>query len=212
MRNWITKLISPRGEIFWEAYGPMTKDRSKAMRFSNQSAAEKAALNRFGRGGMAFWESERQWENRAREQYRDWSYEVEPEIVAATNISVDLVKIAEELVSKYPDTPPTEQERKLWREQAEERRRQEGIRPRKAGSGDMSRQELSAALGGRRFTMRKVSFGGFGYGDAYSLQIDGVPFGVVSRDDLEANRDVYAAVRKIKQDKRTWQGLPIVTG
>lgn len=31
----------------------------------------------------------------------------------------------------YPDTAPTEQERKKWREQAEERRRKEGIRPRK---------------------------------------------------------------------------------
>jgi hypothetical protein len=39
--------------------------------------------------------------------------------------------IAERIVSKYPETQPTEQERKLWREQAEERRRKEGIRTRK---------------------------------------------------------------------------------
>ena len=39
--------------------------------------------------------------------------------------------IAERIIAKYPETQPTEQERKLWREQAEERRRKEGIRPRK---------------------------------------------------------------------------------
>ena len=39
--------------------------------------------------------------------------------------------IAERIVAKYPETQQTEQERKLWREQAEERRRKEGIRPRK---------------------------------------------------------------------------------
>lgn len=39
--------------------------------------------------------------------------------------------IAERIVAKYPDTQPTEQERKLWREQAEDRRRKDGIRPRK---------------------------------------------------------------------------------
>ena len=39
--------------------------------------------------------------------------------------------IAERIVAKYPETQLTEQERKLWREQAEERRRKEGIRPRK---------------------------------------------------------------------------------
>ncbi len=35
-------------------------------------------------------------------------------------------RIAERIVAKYPDTQPTEQERKLWREQAEKRRREEG--------------------------------------------------------------------------------------
>ena len=39
--------------------------------------------------------------------------------------------IAERIVAKYPETQPTEQERKLWREKAEERRRKEGISPRK---------------------------------------------------------------------------------
>lgn len=38
-----------------------------------------------------------------------------------------------EVVAKYPDSTPTEKERKLWREQAEKRRRRDGIRPRKAG-------------------------------------------------------------------------------
>lgn len=41
-------------------------------------------------------------------------------------------RIVERIVAKYPDSAPTEEDRKLWREQAEKRRRKEGIRPRKA--------------------------------------------------------------------------------
>jgi hypothetical protein len=33
--------------------------------------------------------------------------------------------------AKYPDSAPTEQDRKKWREEAEERRRKEGVKPRK---------------------------------------------------------------------------------
>ena len=36
-----------------------------------------------------------------------------------------------EMAAKYPKTPPDAQQKKLWREQAEKRRRHEGIRPRK---------------------------------------------------------------------------------
>lgn len=93
-RKWLTKLISPSGDEFWEAYGPMVKDRNKATRFTNPKAAERAALGRFGRSGIAFWESEKRHESLAQKEYRDWSYEVEDEMVAA-----ELVKVAKELMA-----------------------------------------------------------------------------------------------------------------
>ena len=83
-RAWVTKLISPTGEEFWESYGPMVKDRSRAMKFNNPNVAEKAVLNRFGRGGAAFWESERQHESAAYKRYRDWTYEVKEDITEAS--------------------------------------------------------------------------------------------------------------------------------
>jgi hypothetical protein len=70
-------LIAPDGEEFYDAYGPMTKRRDKATRFINGTVAVKAMLNRFGRTGIAFWESERRSEAKAREEYRRWSYRVE---------------------------------------------------------------------------------------------------------------------------------------
>ena len=54
-----------------------------------------------------------------------------------------LVSVAKDMLAKYPDSQPTEPERKLWREQAEKRRRKEGIRPRKAA---ISRQEILKGL------------------------------------------------------------------
>jgi len=77
--HWLAKLISPSGQEFWEAYGPMVRERDRATRFLSQKAAGNAALNRFGRSGIAFWESERRHEQLALKQYRDWSYKVEPE-------------------------------------------------------------------------------------------------------------------------------------
>jgi hypothetical protein len=70
-------LISPTGEEFFHAYGPMTKRRDKATRFINGSVAIKGALSYLGRGNNAFWESERRSENAARERYKGWSYRVE---------------------------------------------------------------------------------------------------------------------------------------
>jgi len=75
--GWVTKLISPSGKIFWEAYGPMVEDRNDATRFNNQRAAENAALGRFGRSGNAFWESERRHETITQKKYRDWNFKVE---------------------------------------------------------------------------------------------------------------------------------------
>jgi hypothetical protein len=70
-------LISPDGEEFYDAYGPMTKRRDKATRFLNGSIAVKAVLSRYGRGNHAFWESERRSEANAREEYRHWTYRIE---------------------------------------------------------------------------------------------------------------------------------------
>jgi len=47
-------------------------------------------------------------------------------------VAGDVLASVRELLSKYPDSTPTEKERKLWREQAEKRRRHDGIRPRKS--------------------------------------------------------------------------------
>ena len=46
-------------------------------------------------------------------------------------IALEILGAAKELLSSYPDSAPTEQDRKKWKEQAEKRRRTEGIRPRK---------------------------------------------------------------------------------
>ena len=45
--------------------------------------------------------------------------------------AMEVLAIAKDLMAKYPNSTPTEKERKLWREQAEKRRRHEGIHPRK---------------------------------------------------------------------------------
>lgn len=73
----IAILISPTGEEFFDAYGPMTKDRGKATEFVSPEVARGAALNRFGRGGGAFWRSEREHDEKARQEYRDWTFRVE---------------------------------------------------------------------------------------------------------------------------------------
>jgi hypothetical protein len=43
-------------------------------------------------------------------------------------------RIVRSLLAKYPDSAPTEQDRKEWREQGEKRRKKEGIHPRKASN------------------------------------------------------------------------------
>ena len=77
----IAILIDPHGEEWFEAYGPMTKDRSKATLFISPEIAAKAADNRFGRGGNAFWECERKHEKLAQEEYRVWKHRVEEVLV-----------------------------------------------------------------------------------------------------------------------------------
>ena len=52
------------------------------------------------------------------------------EIVSDESVVREL-SAAAHLLAAYPDSTPTEKERKLWREQAEKRRRLDGVRPRK---------------------------------------------------------------------------------
>jgi len=51
--------------------------------------------------------------------------------ITMRKIALEILGAAKELLSAYPDSAPTEQDRKKWKEQAEKRRRTEGIRPRK---------------------------------------------------------------------------------
>jgi len=70
-------LISPSGEEWFDAYGPMTKDRKAATVFTSHVAAQRAAMNRFGRGGAAFWECEREQEHRDYKRYAGWTNRAE---------------------------------------------------------------------------------------------------------------------------------------
>jgi TolA-binding protein len=40
-------------------------------------------------------------------------------------------RVAQNVLSTYPDTPPTQEDKKKWRERSEKERRKEGIQPRK---------------------------------------------------------------------------------
>lgn len=73
----ICVLITPTGEEYFDAYGPMTKDRNKATRFASSFAAINAAMARLGIWNTAFWESEREHERRAAKEYAGWKYRVE---------------------------------------------------------------------------------------------------------------------------------------
>jgi hypothetical protein len=76
---------------------------------------------------------------------------------------------------------------------------------------DITRPELVRLLGDRRFSLRKVSFRGLGYGEAYTLRVEGIPGGnVIPTAVWEANKDVYAAIKNIKENY-TWMGLPIIS-
>lgn len=77
MEKHVTVLISPQGEEFYEAYGPMTKDRSQALQFFTNPQTLRAP-SRFGRNGEAFWDSERRAEKIAQKEYDGWTYRHEP--------------------------------------------------------------------------------------------------------------------------------------
>jgi len=70
-------LISPSGEEWFDAYGPMTKDKSQATLFVSPEIANRSAMNRFGRGRIGFWDCETSYEASARKQYKGWSNRTE---------------------------------------------------------------------------------------------------------------------------------------
>jgi hypothetical protein len=69
----ITILVSPTGEEFYDAYGPMTKERSEALEFFTNKQTTRPP-SRFGRNGDAFWESEKHAEKQAYDEYKNWTY------------------------------------------------------------------------------------------------------------------------------------------
>ena len=74
----ITILISPAKEEFYEAYGPMTKDREKATLFFTNDLTLREP-QRFGNSGTEFWGSERDAAAKARREYRGWTFRHEPQ-------------------------------------------------------------------------------------------------------------------------------------
>jgi len=75
----------PKGNVLYDAYGPMTADRDKATRFINAGVARGAAAGRSGHSGREYWDSEIEHAANARKQYRDWTFEVE-EIPQLTDV------------------------------------------------------------------------------------------------------------------------------
>ena len=73
---------------------------------------------------------------------------------------------------------------------------------------DITRKQISILLDGRKFSMRKVSFSGFGYGDAYSLNLANIPSGVMDKKTFEINKFIFDIVKQIKLC--TYKGLPII--
>lgn len=81
-----------------------------------------------------------------------------------------------------------------------------------ADKKDISRAELTRMLGGRKFTLRKVSFSDLARGEAVRLKVEGVPGGdVMSRATYEANKEILDTLKDIKENY-TLQGLHILLG
>jgi len=76
---------------------------------------------------------------------------------------------------------------------------------------ELTRSELSRKLGGRKFRLKKVSFRGFGYGEAVSLSVDGVPHGVMSREQYEENREILETLKDLKENY-SYNGMHILGG
>ena len=98
-------LVSPEGAEWFDAYGPMTKDREKATLFASATVAHKAAMNRFGRGGIAFWNCEREHEQRAATKYAGWSNRVEAVLPSAEAHGRGIPRTVQPLVGHSGDKP-----------------------------------------------------------------------------------------------------------
>jgi len=70
-------LVSPEGEEFYSAYGPMTKLRDRATRYAHAHVASGAIARDFGRHDDAFWNSERESRDLLKARYRDWTSRTE---------------------------------------------------------------------------------------------------------------------------------------
>jgi hypothetical protein len=74
-----------------------------------------------------------------------------------------IARIASKIVADYPDSAPTEQDRKEWREEGEERRKKDGIKPRKeshAADGEKHKLALTVTA----YSTGAVACGAVRYG------------------------------------------------
>ena len=78
MKKHITILVSPTGEEFFDAYGPMTKDRAEATEYHTNNLTL-ARPSRLGGGPhRPFWDCEIEAEKRKLKKYAGWTYRHEP--------------------------------------------------------------------------------------------------------------------------------------
>lgn len=70
-------LIDPKGEEYFLACGPHTKNRAEATEFASAEIALKAARAAIFGDPLAFWNSERESARRTREEHRGWSFRIE---------------------------------------------------------------------------------------------------------------------------------------
>jgi len=74
----------------------------------------------------------------------------------------------------------------------------------------ITRKELGNLFPGQKVKIRKVSFSGLGYGEAYALSVNGVSLGdMFTAETLEANR-LNLGVMKSVRATRTYNGLKII--
>jgi hypothetical protein len=70
---------------------------------------------------------------------------------------------------------------------------------------EIGRKELAAKLGGRKFSLRKVSFSDLARDAAHTLTVAGVPDGIMSSAEYEANKEIIGTINQIK-DAHLWKG------
>lgn len=77
MTRHLAILVSPSGDEFYEAYGPMTTLRDRATRYGSAAVAVGSANHRYGRHQDAFWNSERASRDAALKEYQGWTVRTE---------------------------------------------------------------------------------------------------------------------------------------